>query len=91
MIKGNQALTGLESANHANKKIKQLKRLLNEEQSPNRVNSDESCDFFSDNLSEAAAGAVPENCSGQQSNAFGGTSKRHFHLFVFVHGFQASS
>ena len=26
-----------------------------------RVDSDESCDFFSDNLSETAAGALPEN------------------------------
>ena len=57
-----------------------------------RVDSDESCDFFSDNLSETAAGALPENTNSQsQKPADSKSSKRQYHLFVFVHGFQASS
>ena len=53
-----------------------------------RVDTDESCDFFSDNLSETATGVLPENSGRSVRKA---TNLRNYHLFVFVHGFQASS
>ena len=50
--------------------------------------SDESCDFFSDNLSETATGVLPENSGRSIRKA---VNQQNYHLFVFVHGFQASS
>ena len=50
-----------------------------------RIPTDESCDFFSDNLSETAAGVIPDN---KASRTVGRQiSKKQYHLFVFVHGF----
>ena len=53
-----------------------------------RVDTDESCDFFSDNLSETATGVLPENSGRSARKAI---NQQNYHLFVFVHGFQASS
>ena len=53
-----------------------------------RVDTDESCDFFSDNLSETATGVLPENSGRSIRKA---VNQQNYHLFVFVHGFQASS
>ena len=51
MIKGNDASHSAILSKGRTKK----------EGSDDHVDTDESCDFFSDNLSETAAGAVPEN------------------------------
>lgn len=64
------------------------KPLKNKSVSAGRVDSDESCDFFSDNLSETAAGQLPES---QTHDPKAPPAKKGYHLFVFVHGFQASS
>ena len=55
----------------------------------NRLPTDESCDFFSDNLSETAAGAIPDNKASR--TVAKQVKHKQYHLFVFVHGFQASS
>jgi len=62
-----------------------------EEKETMRVVTDESCDFFSDRHSDKALGSkFPESQVHPPLEATA-PSKRSFHLFVFVHGFQASS
>ena len=60
MIKGNNQHSGILSSSNLTQNRKMQKILMSQERSPDRVNTDESCDFFSDNVSETAAGAVPE-------------------------------
>lgn len=38
-----------------------VRMLRSQDSQADQTNSDESCDFFSDNVSETGAGAVPEN------------------------------
>ena len=66
-----------------NQNISALKNPISVASVP-RLDSDESCDFFSDNLSETAAGAIPEN---KAQPTLSKSDKRHYHLFVLVHGF----
>ena len=48
---------------------------------------DESCDLFSDNLSDTQS----NRSLSVALNTLATNKRRYFHLFVFVHGFQASS
>ena len=55
--------------------------------SAEEMGSDESCDFFSDNLSETAAGVLPADYKNMTSTSANDVGKKSYHLFVFVHGF----
>ena len=71
--------------------VKSKNSLSPDDQESSDDDDDDSCDFLSDNLSENAVHGRGPNIPSKYFGLQKKVQRKEVHLFVFVHGFQASS